>query len=775
MARQYKNEAPIRQLIDNLCRLYSGYQSLSKLSQLLIDATPEHEISFHPNRIKSFLNGDENQSINDRTALAFLQTVEKLDIASLEDVVFQEIQKKRFLDAKDLNNGDEKIALAEMNSEAHPLEIYRRYLEPRQSAQLSTEKRTKDDSKKWAWQAGAIDQTSFAMENNPGKNIGLVIPTGGGKTTIAVKILCRRLLAKPEEQVLWFAHRRFLLAQAEDNLRQYLASLEKGIRGDITNRIHFLPMNDRHSFTDAVKNHPTAKISVVDEAHRAGAPIYQDLIASDQITGLLLTATPVRTDNRPIGMDLIGFQTGYKELIEGGCILEPQFEKYESTHADGVFDTRQSLEEFADKILDDLAYRFEKSLVCVSRQANCEELYQIVLERLKLRLSHPLQPNAIAFAHGEKYQPNEIRDRDEFLQWFKRIDVGLLIATTNLISEGFDDPKIDSVYVTYAANSVLQLMQIAGRALRYQPDKLNASIIQVREKALQYYFNSQWLYQDISDRLRPAISRVGYEQNALSSFDSWLRTKNINVKNLDMVRAQISQASINGQFRVFFIGLAYYGREDEFDLNAEWFGVVLSGNQEAKFVDRYNTISASDRINDPDSYTVGILGVTKNDPDFPVLCDIIHATNEARREILDDTWSEYRGRTNDLSSTWLLNLSFYTISRTAPYDEFLSDCTNAKEIRQLIKLEDKLPSLVKIAHPLVAYEAFMLSKTDFNWLQKYLFQLKQEIEAIEPEKGWRTIGQFRDSLPFCPVPQRLIIHATQLLNKIQYDYQVWHT
>ena len=167
--------------------------------------------------------------------------------------------------------------------------------------------------------------------------------------------------------------------------------------------------------------------------------------------------------------------------------------------------------------------------------------------------------------------------------------------------------------------------------------------------------------------------------------------------------------------------------------------------------------------------------MTKNDPDFPVLCDIIHATNEARREILDDTWSEYRGRTNDLSSTWLLNLSFYTISRTAPYDEFLSDCTNAKEIRQLIKLEDKLPSLVKIAHPLVAYEAFMLSKTDFNWLQKYLFQLKQEIEAIEPEKGWRTIGQFRDSLPFCPVPQRLIIHATQLLNKIQYDYQVWHT
>ena len=773
MARQYKNEAPIKKLIDDLCRLYSGFQSISKLSQSLIDATPENATNFHPNRIKSFLNGDENQSVNDRTVAVFLQTVEKLDIAALEDIVFQEIQKKRVLDARDLHYGDEKTALAKMSSEPHPLEIYRRHLGPLQSEDRSKEKRTKDDSKKWAWQAGAIDQTSFALDNNPGKNIGLIVPTGGGKTTIAVKILCRKLLAKPKEQVLWFAHRRFLLDQAEDNLRQHLTSLEKSIRSDINNRIHFVPMNDSHSFSDAVKNHPTAKISVVDEAHRAGAPIYQDLIASDEITGLLLTATPVRSDNKPIGMDLVGFQTGYKELIENGCILEPQFEKYESTHSVGVFDTRESLEEFADRILDDLANRFEKSLVCVSRQVNCEELYQMVLERLQLRLNHPLQPKAIAFAHGEKHQPNEIPDRDDFLQSFKRMDVGLLIATTNLISEGFDDPKIDSVYVTYAANSVLQLMQIAGRALRYQPDKQSAFIIQVREKALQYYFNSQWLYQDISDKLRPAILLEGYEKNAISSFDRWLSAKNINVVNLTKVREQINQVSVSAQFRVFFIGLPYYGSSEEFALTAPWLGLVLSGSQEVKFIERYNTVSASDFINDPDSYIVNTLGVSKSSPDFGMLCDMINATNEARHEVFRKTWSDYRGKTDDLSSTWLLNLSFYNISTTKPYDDFLSDCTNAREIRELIKLHNILPNLVKVAHPLVAYEAFMLTKADFNWFQKFLFQLKQEIEATEPEQGWRTIDQFRDSLEFCPVPQRLIIHATQLLDKTKYDYQTW--
>ena len=72
-----------------------------------------------------------------------------------------------------------------------------------------------------------------------------------------------------------------------------------------------------------------------------------------------------------------------------------------------------------------------------------------------------MQTTILELQMGLGVQPN-------FLSHFKSKQQGILIATAALVGEGFDDPAIDSVFVTYASESIGHLMQVAGRALRRQ-------------------------------------------------------------------------------------------------------------------------------------------------------------------------------------------------------------------------------------------------------------------------------------------------------------------
>src|SRR5262249_4305206 len=73
-----------------------------------------------------------------------------------------------------------------------------------------------------------------------------------------------------------------------------------------------------------------------------------------------------------------------------------------------------------------------------------------------------------------------------------------------------DDPAINAVVITYPSSSLIRLMQAAGRCVRYAPGKTTAFVVQARNTDLGYYYNEGWLYQDISDALRPSLVSAEY-------------------------------------------------------------------------------------------------------------------------------------------------------------------------------------------------------------------------------------------------------------------------
>ena len=88
-------------------------------------------------------------------------------------------------------------------------------------------------------------------------------------------------------------------------------------------RIRFVMIGDLAATLDELEG--KVSLIVVDEAHHAAAPSYAPIFAS-HAPALFLTATPVRADKLPIGIDRVAYTITYRELFERNCVIEPVFD-----------------------------------------------------------------------------------------------------------------------------------------------------------------------------------------------------------------------------------------------------------------------------------------------------------------------------------------------------------------------------------------------------------------------------------------------------------------
>src|SRR5262249_52494015 len=151
--------------------------------------------------------------------------------------------------------------------------------------------------------------------------------------------------------------------------------------------------------------------------------------------------------------------------------------------------------DLADYVLDraDVPDRggseFVKTLVVASRVEHVEQLYRALIDVLEDRPEHILSPKDIGFVHGRGSSTGS--PAADFLDEFASTPRGILVATGQLLGEGYDDPGINAVVVTYPTTSLLQLMQVAGRCLRRAPEKDRAYVVQVKPSDLAYHYEQR--------------------------------------------------------------------------------------------------------------------------------------------------------------------------------------------------------------------------------------------------------------------------------------------
>jgi DNA repair protein RadD len=189
------------------------------------------------------------------------------------------------------------------------------------------------------YQDGAVAKAG-ALVRRGVRRILIQLPTGGGKTVIAARVLSGAV-AKGK-RALFLAHRREIVAQSywklvDDGVPQASMGIVMG-DGIIADRASSKPFKASNpgalaqvaSVQTLVRRaRPPADVVFVDECHHAAADSWQELIGHYYARGAVvigLSATPVRTDGRGLAdlFDEMVCVERVSALIEGGYLVRPR-------------------------------------------------------------------------------------------------------------------------------------------------------------------------------------------------------------------------------------------------------------------------------------------------------------------------------------------------------------------------------------------------------------------------------------------------------------------
>lgn len=316
------------------------------------------------------------------------------------------------------------------------------------------------------YQTGAIEAVRAAIRAGR-KRVLLCIPTGGGKTLTAASTLASAV-AKGS-RVLFVAHRKELIDQTCTTFGRLGITSIGVIRAQDPRKDLSQPIQIASIQTLARRDKPPADVVVIDEGHRALAKSYIKHLfeAYPQAVFLLLTATPCRTDGRPLKdvADALVVGARYSGLIEEGFIVAP------TVYGTPVLpDLRKVRTTGGDYSAEDLEAAVNRSALignCVAEWRKRAEGRRTVVFAVSVAHSRALQ-EAFQADGARAGHIDGTTPEDERAATLARLGAGELdvVCNVGVLTEGWDMPACKCLVLARPTRSLALYMQMAGRILR---------------------------------------------------------------------------------------------------------------------------------------------------------------------------------------------------------------------------------------------------------------------------------------------------------------------
>ncbi|MDX1708693.1 MAG: DEAD/DEAH box helicase, partial [Desulfobacterales bacterium] len=320
-----------------------------------------------------------------------------------------------------------------------------------------------------------------AVEKMLAKDFGtLSSATGSGKTVMALY-----MIAKRKQPALIIVHTKELAAQWVDRIGTFI-----GIKADdvgfigsgkkrIGEKITVALVQSLYKCADEVAG--SVGFLLVDECHRCPSRTFTEAVSCfDSQYMLGLSATPYRRDQLS---GLIFWHLGdmhheveKSQLIESGDVLparvvfrktnfDTRFDpvsEYSKMLAELATDTERNIQIAAD-VAGEAAENPGICLILSDRKVHCENLQALLRYRFKLQ-SELLTGDLDA------------AERTKVLERINQGHVRVLIATGQLIGEGFDCKDLSTLFLATPIKFSGRLLQYLGRVLRPAPGKEYARV-----------------------------------------------------------------------------------------------------------------------------------------------------------------------------------------------------------------------------------------------------------------------------------------------------------
>lgn len=350
------------------------------------------------------------------------------------------------------------------------------------------------------YQEEAVKNLNEFVNKGTHKSGLLVMPTGSGKTRTAVYFLLKDMISKGY-QVVWLAHRHMLIDQAAEQFKNFSGIIK--LENPLAKDFKFMCASGEHGTIKAASKKqdvmilsvPTATrnldylktalrdkvIIVVDEAHHTNSISYKRIISAIRkkrkdafLIGL--TATPVRYTELSTSKLYEIYENNFiysvdmNSLIKKGILSTPNYKKVET---DIDFEQEITKEE-AKKILknNDLPPSVLNKIAQskIRNQMIIDEYFKVDYGKTLIFALNIIHAQMLC----DELKKRKVRcacvysgkeNNNEIINAFSEGTYDVLI-NVNILTEGSDVPKIETVFLTRPTQSEALLVQICGRGMR---------------------------------------------------------------------------------------------------------------------------------------------------------------------------------------------------------------------------------------------------------------------------------------------------------------------
>jgi len=323
------------------------------------------------------------------------------------------------------------------------------------------------------------------------------LPTGTGKTEVAVDLIRRMQERDPSGRVLFLTHRRELAAQTADRIRLRLphwaghVGIVMGGQCEDDRRIVVATVQSLVGHTDAplallrrLQCSGTFGFLTIDECHHAMAKGYRDVVealerSTPALRHLGLTATPVRHDQNDLSkMYTLAYYRSIRWAVDSGYLVSPEGIRVNTDL--NLASVRCQSGDFVDEALGAMlnSPAFNDMLVKLYREflAGLPTLIFCATVKHAEAVREEFRQAGISAGLIVGTTPDD--RRRETIAAFVRQQMSVIV-NVGVFTEGIDIPCAEGLIMARPTKSPVLYTQIVGRVLRLSPGKVKATVVDV--------------------------------------------------------------------------------------------------------------------------------------------------------------------------------------------------------------------------------------------------------------------------------------------------------